>query len=101
MALNSGKCRFIYLVQNTVNETFVYNNTGMKIRKEQKILRVTIDNKLKFKSHVKTYVKKASQKIWALSHFISKLNYSEMEVIFNASNKVTVQLLSITMNILF
>ena len=60
MVLNSGKFRFMYLVQNTVNETFVYSNTGMKNCKEQK------------KLGVKTYVKKASsQKIWALSHFIS------------------------------
>ena len=46
------------LGQNTVNETFVYNNTEMKNSKEEKILGVIIDNKLRFKSHVKIYVKK-------------------------------------------
>ena len=46
------------LGQNTVNETFVCDNTEMKNSKEEKILRVIIDNKLRFKSHVKIYVKK-------------------------------------------
>ena len=46
MALNSGKCRFMCLGQNTVNKTFVYDNTEMKNSKEEKILGVIIDNKL-------------------------------------------------------
>ena len=46
------------LGQNTVNEIFVYDNTEMKNSKEEKILRVTIDNKLRFKSHVKNLSKK-------------------------------------------
>ena len=53
MVLNLGKCHFMCLGQNTVNETFVYDNTEMKNSTEEKILRVIIDNKLTFKSHVK------------------------------------------------
>ena len=71
------------LGQNTVNETFVYNNTEMKNSKEEKILGVIIDNKLRFKSHVKNLCKKASQKIWALSRLINYLNDSEKKMIFN------------------
>ena len=71
------------LGQNTVNETFVYNNTEMKNSKEEKILGVIIDNKLRFKSHVKNLCKKASQKIWALSRLINYLNDSERKMIFN------------------
>ena len=41
------------LGQNTVNETFVYNNTEMKNGKEEKILGVIIDDKLRFNSHGK------------------------------------------------
>ena len=37
-----------------MNETFVYNKTEMKNSKEEKILGVIIDNKLRFKSHVKS-----------------------------------------------
>ena len=58
MALNSRKCHFMCLGQNTVNETVVYDYNEMKNSKEGKILRVITNNKLRFKSHVKTYVKK-------------------------------------------
>ena len=87
MVLNSGKCHFMCLGQNTVNETFVYDNIEMKNSKEEKILGVIIDNKLRFKSHVKDLSKKASQKIWALSRLINHLNDSEKEMIFNALMK--------------
>ena len=46
MVLNSGKCYFMYLGQNTDNETFVYNNTEMKNSKEEKILRLLINSKV-------------------------------------------------------
>ena len=36
---------------NTENETFLFHNIPMENSKERKILRVTIDNKLNFKSH--------------------------------------------------
>ena len=84
MVLNSGKCHFMCLGQNTVNETFVYDNIEMKNSKEEKILGVIIDNKLRFKSHVKNLCKKASQKIWALSRLINYLNDSKKKIIFNA-----------------
>ena len=57
MVLNSGKCHFMCLGQNTVNEIFVYDNTEMKNSKEEKILRLIIDNKLRFKSHAKNIKK--------------------------------------------
>ena len=71
MVLNSEKCHFMCLGQNTVNEIFVYDKIEMKNSKEEKILRLIIDNKLRFKSHAKNICKKASQKIWALSRLIN------------------------------
>ena len=35
MVFNSGKCHFMYLRQNTVNGTFVYDNIEMKNHKEE------------------------------------------------------------------
>ena len=67
-----------------MNETFVYDNIETKNSKEEKILAVIIDNKLRFKSHVKNLCKKASQKIWALSLLINYLNDSKKKIIFNA-----------------
>ena len=53
MVLNSSKCQFMSLGQNSVNETFVYDNIEMKNSKKEKILGVIIDNKLRFESQVK------------------------------------------------
>ena len=44
----------------------IFKGLVIKNSKEQKILRVTIDNKLTFKSHIKNLCKKASQRIGAL-----------------------------------
>ena len=56
----------------------------MKNSKEQKILGVTIDNKLTFKSHIKNLCKKASQKIGALSRLSNHLNDSQKRLILNS-----------------
>ena len=66
-----------------MNESFVYDNIEMKNSKNEKLLGVIIENKLRFKSHIKNLCKKASQKIWALSRLINYLNDSE-KMIFNA-----------------
>ena len=55
----------------------------MKNSKEQKILRVTIVNKLTFKSHIKNLCKKASQKIGALSTLSNHLNDSQKRLVLN------------------
>ena len=49
----------------------------MRDSSEEKILGITIDNKLKFKSHVRNLCKKASKKIRALSRLTNYLNDSE------------------------
>ena len=59
MVFNSGKCHFICLGQNTMNETFVYDNIEMKNCEEEKISGVIIDNKLRFKRYVKNLCEKA------------------------------------------
>ena len=61
MVLNAGKCHFMCLGNNTENETFLFHNILMENSKEQKLISVTIDNNLNFKSH------KSHQKIAALS----------------------------------
>lgn len=70
--------------RDTVNETFVCNNTEVKNRKEEKILGVIIGNRFTFKVHVKNLCKKDSQKIWVLSHLINYFNDSERKMFFNA-----------------
>ena len=88
LILNSGKCHFTCFRQNRVNETFAFDNTNIKNSKEEKILGVIIDIKLRFKNHVENLCKKASQEICALSLLISYLNDSERKIILNASIKL-------------
>ena len=84
MVLNSGKCHFKCLGQNTMNEIFACDNIEMKHSKEEKILGAIIDKNLRLKSHVKNLYKKASQKIWALSRLINYLNDSEKNALIKS-----------------
>ena len=64
------------LGKNTENETFIFKDTIMSNSEEEKILGVTIDNRLTFSSHIRELCKKASQKISALSRISNQLNDS-------------------------
>ena len=61
----------MFLGNNTENEKLLFHNVLMENSKEQKILRVTINTKLNFKSHINELCKKSSQKIAALSRLSS------------------------------
>ena len=62
MVLNERKCHFMCLGNNTENETFLFHNIHMENSKERKILSVTIDNKLNFKSHISELCKRLLRK---------------------------------------
>ena len=84
MVLNADKCHFMCLGNNTGNETFLFHNILLENSKEQKILDVTIDIKLNFKSHVSELCKKPSQKIATLSRLSNYLHNSKKKLIFNS-----------------
>ena len=48
MALNAGKCHFMCLGKDTGSETFIFKGLVTKNSKQEKIVGVTIDNKLTF-----------------------------------------------------
>ena len=70
MVLNADKCHFIGLGKDTENETFIFNNFIFNNSNEEKIIGITTDTKLTFKSHIKILCKKAAQKIGALSRLL-------------------------------
>ena len=84
MVLNADKCHFMCLGNNTGNETFLFHNILLENSKEQKILDVTIDIKLNFKSHVSELCKKPSQKIATLSRLSNYLHNSKKKLIFSS-----------------
>ena len=67
MVLNVGKCYCLCLCKNRKNEIFIFRYSIMDNSKEEKILDVTVDNKLTSSSHIRELCKKASQKISDLS----------------------------------
>ena len=65
MVLNADKCHFMCPGKDTENETLIFNNFIFNDSNEEKILGVTIVNKLTFKGHIKILCGKAAQK-WGL-----------------------------------
>ena len=53
MVLNANKCHFMCLSKDPENETFIFNNFIFNNFNKERILGITIDNKLTFKSHTK------------------------------------------------
>ena len=83
MVLNSDKCHFICLGKDMKNETFIFNNFIFNNSNEEKILRITIDNKLTFESHINILCRKAEQKMGTLSRLLNHLIDSQKKLIFN------------------
>ena len=84
MTVNAGKCLFMCFGKDVRNKTFNFKGLVMKKSKEQTKLRVTTDNKLTFKSHIKNLCKKASQKIGSLSRLSNHLNNSQKGLALNS-----------------
>ena len=75
MVLNSDKCHFMILGFQNQKFDFHYKNVFIKNSAEEKILGITIDNKLNFKSHIINICAVANQKLSALCRI---LNYNRL-----------------------
>ena len=63
MILNPDKCYCLFAGFQDAQHYFSYDNITIKNVSEEKILDITINNKLTFKSHLKNICKKANQKL--------------------------------------
>ena len=85
MVLNADKYHLMCLGKKTfIFNDFVFNNSN-----EGKILVITIDNELTFKSYIKVLCKKAAKKKRALSRVLNHLSYSQKRLIFSSVSGVT------------
>ena len=84
MVLNGDKCHFMCLGKDTEKEPFIFNNFIFNNSNEEKILWITIDNKLTFKGHSKILCRKAAQKMGALSRLLNHLGDSQKRLIFKS-----------------
>ena len=71
------------VLEKIQKKPFFFKGLVMKNDKDQKILGVTLDNKLNFKNHIKNLCKKASEKIGALSRLSNHLNDSQKRLVLN------------------
>ena len=67
MIPNPSKCHFLTLDNNELFPDFSHINTLIEDVTAEKILRIVVDSKLRFKSHLKDIRKKAKQKLSSLS----------------------------------
>ena len=85
MVLNADKYHLMCLGKKTfIFNDFIFNNSN-----EGKILVITIDSKLTFKSYIKVLCKKAAKKERALSRVLNHLSYSQRRLIFSSVSGVT------------
>ena len=63
MVFNPDECYFLTLGLEDAQPSFSYDNIIIKNVSEEKILGITIDNKVTFKSHLKNICKKPNQKL--------------------------------------
>ena len=72
--MNGDKCHLINFGKGSNDTSMKIDKMIIKPSKEQKLLGISIDNKLSFKGHVQSICKKASQNLHALSRiFNSKM----------------------------
>ena len=84
MILNPDKCYFLTLGFQDAQPNFSHNNIIIKNVSEEKILGITIDNKLTFKSHLKNICKKSNQKLNALARITKITSPFQWKTLLNS-----------------
>ena len=69
------------------NEVLNVNNLIIKICKEVEILGIKINNNLNFNNHIKSFCRKAGQKLNALLRISSNLNMKQKRLLYKSMIK--------------
>ena len=84
MTLNPDNCYFLTVGFQDTQSNFSYDNITIKNLSEDKILGITTDNKLTFKSHLKIICKKANQKLNALARITKFTSPFQRKTLLNS-----------------
>ena len=85
MVLNPDKCSFILLgVDNELQTNLVCGNETLKSGKQEKVLGVTINNKLNFATHLSNITKNANIKFNALTRVQKYMTTDKKKRIFSS-----------------
>ena len=83
--LKANPDKFHLILSNPGEKNYIeIENFLVKENKSEKLLGITIDNKLSFDDHVSSLCQKASQKIHALSRVASFMNLNQRRIIMKA-----------------
>ena len=82
MKVNTEKCHLLLSLNNDLNANI--GETIIKCSNDEKLLGVTIDNKLSFVKHINNMCDKASQKLNALARISSYMNLNKRKLIMKA-----------------
>ena len=81
MVLNSDKCNFVVLVDSNYTCNFTCNGVTIQSSKEENVLGIRIGDKLTFTSHLGNVIKKANQKLHALSRGKCYMGFAQNKLI--------------------
>ena len=84
MILNPDKFYFMKLVFQDQNFDFHYENVVIRNSAEEKILEITMKNKLNFKSHIINICSVANQTLSALCRILNYIDPDKCKLLFNA-----------------
>ena len=85
MKLNEEKCKLLILSKKSNNNTeIILGNETIKNSKSEKLLGITIDEKLTFNEHIGNLCKKASQKLHALARILKYMDKDKLRTIMKA-----------------
>ena len=82
MKVNHHKCHLLLSTQE--EENIQIANTTIKCSKSKKLLRIVLDNKLKFDKHVDNICQKASKKLNALARVTNYMELPKIRILMNA-----------------
>ena len=80
MRLNRDKCHFMVFGDQSNDLTLQIETIPVVESREQKLLEITVDKKLTFKTHVESLCKKANQKLHALSRISCYLSTEQLKL---------------------
>ena len=84
MKLNDDKCHLMIFGEKSNDLSIKIGSTTITGSREEKLLGVTLDKQLSFKTHVQSLCKKASQKLHALSRISYLLDTEKLKHIMRA-----------------
>jgi hypothetical protein len=106
MKSNSDKCHLI-VAENEhrpsyISNSYIYLDGERELLQSEKLVKLLglwIDNKLTFKEHIKTLLKKGNQKLYALMRVSKYYEYREIETFNEDFHRNAFQLLSSNMDV--